>query len=1035
MQQYQRINNIVGWIVFAIASFVYLSTIEPTGSFWDCGEFIACANKLQVGHPPGAPLFLMLARVFILFAGDNVKLIPIMVNSLSAEMSAFCILFLFWTITAFAKKSVIKNTANITMDQIITVMGCGFVGAVAYTFTDSFWFSAVEGEVYASSAAFTACVFWAIMKWDAVADEKHSMRWIIFIAFLMGLSIGVHLLNLLTIPALAIVFYFRRYTFSWFGIIKTLLLGVVILALVQFGVIQYYLKIGSSFDLFFVNTLGMPFWSGIIFFNIIVIAALAYGIYYTQKTKNPLWNTVLLCFAFILLGYFSYAQVVVRSGANPPLDENDPENVFGLLSYLNREQYGDFPLLYGQYFNAQMERQDPGSAQYTQTKDKYIKIGNKPIAVYEPANCGFFPRMWSNQENHISAYKTWSGTPGDRKPTFGENMSFFFKYQVNHMYLRYFMWNFVGRQNDIQGHGDILHGNWISGIDALDAIRLGPQNNLPKSMTNNKARNCFYFLPLILGLLGMVYHFYSDRKDFFIVGLLFFMTGMAIILYLNQTPYQPRERDYAYAGSFYAFAIWIGLGVASIAEMLRNKMNAKVAAVTATIVSLSVPVVLAKDGWNDHDRSMRYTSRDFAVDYLNSCAPNAIIFTNGDNDTFPLWYAQEVENVRTDIRIVNLSLLNTDWYVNQMRRQAYKSAPVPFTIPESKYIQGTRDYIQFYDKHIPDYTDLQEVFNFITSDEEQAKLQTRGGTYINYLPTKKFRVKVDKEAAIKSGTVAAKDSANMVDYIQWDYNKEYVSKADLMMLDLIAHNNWKRPIYFAVTIGSDGYIGLENYFQAEGLAYRLVPIKATKNDGQPGRVGTDQMYDNVMNKFVWGNMNNEKVYLDQNNLNMTMNFRFNFARLADALIDEGKRDSSVKILDKAMEVMPDKTVPYNLSCLRIIEMYYRNATAAQALDSAGTMNNDVEHMQQSAKANFDKGNAITKRLAEITEDDLNYYFSLAGTPYFSNVERELNQSMAVMMELVKLSKSTKNEALAKDIDDRFKKLEAKYQQNGAGAAQ
>lgn len=1030
MQQYQRINNILGWVAFAIASFVYLSTIEPTGSFWDCGEFIATANKLQVGHPPGAPMFLIMARVFIIFAGDNVALIPIMVNSLSAIMSAFCILFLFWTITAFAKKSVAKNSNQITSDQLLTIMGSGFIGAMAYTFTDSFWFSAVEGEVYASSGAFTACVFWAIMKWDAVADEKHASRYIILIAFLMGLSIGVHLLNLLAIPALALVYYFRRYSFSWMGVIKTLAVGVAILATIQFGVIQYYLKIGSMIDLFFVNTLGMPFWSGIIFFNIVVIAAVAYGIYHTQQKNIVLWNTVLLCFAFILLGYFSYAQVVIRSGANPPLDENDPENVFGLLSYLNREQYGDFPLGYGQYFTASLEQQNPGATIYAQTKDKYIPVGNKPIAVYDKENCGVFPRMWSPQDNHINAYKTWSGTPGDRRPTWGENMAFFFKYQINHMYLRYFMWNFVGRQNDIQGHGDILRGNWISGVPALDAQRLGPQENLPKSMTNNKGRNTFYFLPLILGLLGMVYHFYSDRKDFMIVGLLFLMTGFAIILYLNQTPYQPRERDYAYAGSFYAFAIWIGLGVASIAEMLKGKMNARIASIVAMVVSCCVPYILAAEGWNDHDRSHRYTSRDFATDYLNSCAPNAIIFTNGDNDTFPLWYVQEVENVRTDVRIVNLSLLNTDWYINQMRRQAYKSAPVPFTLPVEKYQQGTRDYIPFYDKKVPGFTDLTEVFNFITSDDEQFKLQTRGGGAINYLPTKKLRLTVDKKAAIATGTVDVKDTALIVDAIEWDYGKDYVSKADLMMLDLIVHNNWKRPIYYAVTIGSEGYIGLEDYFQAEGLAYRLVPIKAVKNDGQPGRVGTDQMYDNVMNKFVWGGLNDPRVYLDQNNLNMTMNFRFNFARLADALLDEGKRDSSIKILDKAMEVMPDKTVPFNISCLRLIETYYRNGAAAQKTDSSAAPT-DVEALRLSSKGSFDKGNAILNRLAEITEDDLNYYFSLVGTPYFSNVERELNQSMAVLMELVRMSKNAQQNEAQKGVEARFKKFESKYQQSGA----
>ena len=1027
MKNYKTVNNLCGWIAFAIATFVYCSTIEPTGSFWDCGEFIAASYKLQVGHPPGAPLFLMLGRVMSLFAGNDLTMVSVMVNILSALMSAFCILFLFWTITAIAKK-IVANKGEVSDEAMLGIMGAGFIGALAYTFSDSFWFSAVEGEVYASSSFFTAIVFWAILKWENVADEKHSIRWIILIAYLMGLSIGVHLLNLLSIPAIAFVYYFRKYPVTKWGMIKTGVLGVIILAAVQYGIISGLVSVASKFDLLFVNSFGLPFWSGFVFFLLLIAAAIWYGLRYTAKHNNVLWNTAILGVAFIIIGYSSYTQIVVRSTANPPMDENDPENAFSLLGYINREQYGDRPLMYGQYYNARQTDLENGSMQYTQGTDKYIETQPRLIPKYEPDKCTFLPRMYSAQESHISAYKEWAGIKGDETPTFAQNLKFLFKYQLGHMYFRYFMWNFVGRQNDIQGHGGITKGNWISGVKFIDEARLGPQGNLPISMTNNKGHNNFYFLPLILGIVGLVYHFKRDKRDAFVVLLLFFFTGVAIVLYLNGPPYQPRERDYAYAGSYYAFAIWIGLGVLAIAEQIRKKANGKVAALTATLVCLVVPAVMAKDGWNDHNRSHRYTSRDFAWNYLQSCAPNAIIFTNGDNDTFPLWYAQEVEGVRPDIRIINLSLLNTDWYIDQAKRRAYQSDPVPFSLSHDKYVQGTRDYVPFYDRQIPGYTDIKDVIDFIGNDGPEFKVQTQGGSSLNYFPTKKFYMKIDKEVVLKTGTVRAEDAALIVDSMKWEIDKSYLMKADMMILDLLAHNNWKRPVYFAVTVGNDSYLNLEPYFQLEGLAYRIVPIKSkSDSQGQTGRVDQKDMYNNMMNKFLWGNMKRDDVYLDQNNQNMSMNFRNNFARLAETLLQNGARDSAIKVLDKCNEEMPDKTIPYNVMMLRPIEIYYRAASNVNANPFDTILNsNNVELPEQKRKQAIATANSIVRRMADIYEDDLNYYFSLKGTDYLKFVDRDMNQAMAVFQELIRLAKTGNQQEIVKELEPRFKKLEARF---------
>lgn len=1027
MKSYSNINNLCGWIAFAISAFVYISTIEPTGSFWDCGEFIAAAWKLQVGHPPGAPLFLLLGRLFTLFAGGNVTTVPIMINIMSALMSAFTILFLFWTITALARK-VVMNTADSTSGQIFSVMGAGFVGALAYTFSDSFWFSAVEGEVYATSSFFTAIVFWAMFKWEAAADEKHGDRWIILIGYLMGLSIGIHLLNLLTIPALAFIYYFRKYKVTRTGLIKTGIAGVAILAVIQYGIISGLVNLATKFELFFVNTLGLFFWSGFLFFILLLVAAVIYGLNYSTKKNKPVLNLSILCFAFILIGYSSYTQIVVRSSVNPPMDENDPENAFNLLGYINREQYGDRPLFFGQYYNAKQVALDEGAVQYTTRDGRYIPTGNKITPVYDAAATTIFPRMYSAQENHIQAYKEWGGVKGDATPTFAQNLKFFWTYQVIHMYWRYFMWNFAGRQNDQQGHGGITRGNWISGIEALDAMRLGPQKDLPESMKSNKARNAFYFLPLILGIVGMIWHYKRDNHDFWAVMLLYFFTGLAIVLYLNQTPYQPRERDYAYAASFYAFSIWIGLGTLAIIEKLRKKIALPAAAGLSTAICLiAVPGLMAKEGWDDHDRSHRYTSRDFAWNYLQSCAPNAIIFTNGDNDTFPLWYAQDVEGVRTDVRVINLSLLNTDWYIDQMKRKAYQSDPVPFSLTHEQYVQGTRDYVPFYDRAVKGYTELKEVIDFIASDSPESKVRTQSGSDLSYFPTKKLSVKVDRETVLKTGTVRPEDADKIVDAITWELDKSYLMKADLMILDLIAHNNWKRPIYFAVTVGSESYMNLEPYFQLEGLAYRLVPIRAADAGGQIGRVSATTMYNNMVNKFEYGNMNREDVYLDQNNLNMTMNFRNNFARLSESLIAEGKRDSAVAVLDKMNEEMPDKTVPFNVMMLRPVEMYYAAAKGTPMMTEDGTLTtSSVELPEQRRKHAIDMANKISLRMAEIYEDDLNYYFSLKGTEYLKFVERDMNQAMAVYSELIRMARENGQDQLAKQLEPKFKALEQRY---------
>lgn len=1013
-QHYQRINNILGWIIGLIACYVYISTIEPTASFWDCGEYIATAYKLEVGHPPGAPLFLMLGRFFTLFASgpqDAAK----MVNLMSALSSGFTILFLFWTITAIGKKIALK-TGGLDNGKMVAIMGSGIVGALCYTFSDSFWFSAVEGEVYAMSSFFTALVFWAIFKWDAVADEPTADRWIVFIAYLVGLSIGVHLLNLLTIPAMTFVYYFRKNEPSRKGIIYTSIIALLLLVIVQYGIIPGLIKLSSTFELFFVNTVGLPFNSGTFIYFLIILGLVIYGLQYTKKNGKVMWNTAILCFTVIVIGYSSFALIIIRSLANPPMDENNPEDAISLLSYLNREQYGESPLVYGQYYNAPLNPEDPykdGNPVYMRDKEKskYVVIDDRKNSVpnYDPKFCTIFPRMYSSQGNHVSGYKSWAnikGTPvkvqrnsGEPetiyKPTFGENLTFFFKYQLGHMYWRYFMWNFVGRQNDIQGHGGVVKGNWLSGLSILDNGRIGDQKLVPDHWTANKGRNVYYALPLLLGVLGLVFHFRAQKEQAWVVMILFVFTGLMINLYLNPPPYQPRERDYAYVGSFYAFAIWVGLGVYALYDMLSKRAPAVISGIVATAASLFfVPVVMAKQNWNDHDRSNRFTARDFATDYLESCAPNAILFTNGDNDTFPLWYAQEVEGVRSDVRVVNLSLANTDWYIEQMRRRAYGSAPLPLTLGAEKVRQGTRDFVPIYErKEVTGYVDVLELINFVGSEDPQSKIPLQGGNETNYFPTGKFSLKVDSAKCVANGSIPKEMANQILPAVTWEVKKSYILKSELLILDILATNKWERPVYFAVTVGDEGYLGLKDYFQLEGLAYRLVPYKAKAFDGQDGKVITGIMYNNMMNKFKYGNMENPSIYMDENNLRMTMNLRNNFARLADALIFENKKDSALKVLDKCMAVMPTKTIPLNFFAMAIADGYYKLGKT-------------------------DKANEIVKELSDIYLKDLAYYHGIKRE-YSAMLGYEKQQAVAVLQRLVYVTQINKQDAISKDIQNRL----------------
>ena len=1111
MKQYKFVNNLTGWITFLIAATVYCLTIEPTASFWDCPEFITTGYKLEVGHPPGAPFFMLVANFFSLFASGPSEVAK-MVNYMSALMSGACILFLFWSITHLVRKLVVKNENHITRGQLVTIMGSGVVGALAYTFSDTFWFSAVEGEVYAFSSLFTAIVFWLILKWEDVADQPHSDRWLILIAYLTGLSIGVHLLNLLCLPAIVLVYYYKKVpNANAKGSLLALLASMILVAVVLYGIVPGIVKVGGWFELLFVNVLSMPFNTGVIVYIILLAACLVWGVYesYTEKDKMRmaisfvltiamlgipfyghgasavviglvvialLWfylspkaqnsmkekyrvsartlNTALLCTMMMVIGYSSYALIVIRSTANTPMDQNSPEDIFTLGEYLGREQYGTRPLFYGPAYTSKVALDvKDGYCQprisYNGTKfirkekatpdekDSYIEIPGR--VDYEYAQNMLFPRMYSS--THTQQYEAWQDVKGYevpydqcgemimvKMPTQWENIKFFFSYQLNWMYWRYFMWNFVGRQNDIQGFGEIEHGNWITGISFIDNMLVGDQTLIPTELKENKGHNVFYGLPLLLGIIGLLWQAYRGQKgiqQFWIVFFLFFMTGIAIVLYLNQTPSQPRERDYAYAGSFYAFAIWIGMGVAGLIQLLSKWMQGKAAAKVGTsdegeapelkpslavalivsVVCLLIPIQMASQTWDDHDRSDRYMARDFGQNYLMSLqeSGNPIIYTNGDNDTFPLWYNQETEGFRTDARTCNLSYLNTDWYIDQMKRPAYDSPSLPITWDRMEYVEGTNEYITVnpeYKKSIDALYAQAEKEALAGNPEAKINVQKEFGenpyelkNILKYwvrnknqemrvIPTDSVVIKVDKEAVRRSGMLIPGDS--IPDYMpiklrtkdnQGNYHpKRALYKSELMMLEMLAEANWERPIYIAVSVGNENQLGMDNYFIQEGLTYRFTPFDTSKTGV---KIDSEKMYDNLMNKFKFGGIDKPGIYIDENAMRMCYSHRRIFSQLIGQLLTEGKNDKARAALEYAEKMIPAVNVPYDWQngALQLSEAWYKLGES-------------------------EKGDNIIQALADKAVEYMTWYMSLDEGRFMIST-REFEYHWALLNEEVK----------------------------------
>lgn len=937
MNPYKKYNLIGGWLSFAIASLVYLLTMEPTASLWDCSEFIATSYKLEVGHPPGAPLFMMIMRFFQLFA-PSPEYAAVLGNTMSALASGFTVLFLFWTITMLALKWFGKKGEELSRGETWAVIGAGLIGALAYAFTDTFWFSAVEGEVYALSSFFTAVVFWAMLKWEQVADEPHANRWLVLIAYLMGLSIGVHLLNLLAFPAMVFIYYFKKYpTITKKGVLGAFGVSVAVVIFVLYIICPWTIKLGAYTDLLFVNTFGLPVNSGMATYAVLLFAALAWGVWYTYKKQKVVLNTFVLMTAVVILGYSSYASVIIRSAANPPMNSNDPSNPFGLLTLLSRDQYGSRPLVTGYPYSSPVTKVKEKTYYYINDENRYtpytVTTGYKSPSEFKM----LFPRLHSM--DHEAQYKEWVDIQGRQimyggevftVPTFGENLTFFFRYQLNFMYWRYFMWNFVGRQNDNQADGGVLDGNWLSGIDFIDEMYLGPQEDLPDEMANNRGRNRYYFLPFILGILGILTQLKKDGRGFTVVMWLFFMTGIAIILYLNQAPGEPRERDYVFAASFYAFSIWIGLGVLwAYNALLKVAKRRRVSAAVATVLCLSVPVILCAENWDDHTRAHRYIARDFGANYLETCLPNAIIMNYGDNDTFPLWYNQEVESVRPDVRIMNLSYLGGEWYIDQMKLKVNDSDPVPFTIPQELYY-GTNGRIDVHD-NTGRAESIQDVLAWIKSTDPRTKI-TYGETAYSYIPAKTLLLPVDKENAIAAGIIKPEEAELALDTIRFTIPGNSLLRSEMMLLDLLANFDWKRPLYFTQphTIQA---LGLQDYLQQDGFAYRFVPFKTPYRYTTAGRIDTEYLYDNLMNKFRYGNLKDPRVNVDyfcRYTVTATQ-VRGTFARLAMQLVVEGDSLRAEQVLDRAMKEFPPAQIPHTYpGSFMLIEAYYRAGNAAKA---------------------------------------------------------------------------------------------------------
>ncbi len=911
---FQKSNNITGWLVFALALATYWLTMEETASYWDCGEFIAVSYKLQVPHPPGAPLFLLMGRVFSFLAMGDVTQVAYWVNFMSVLASAFTILFLFWSITLFGRKimGVVKDS-EITSEQTWLLMGAGLVGALSYTFSDSFWFSAVEAEVYAMSSFFTAFVVWGILKWDVIEDESKANRWILLMFYMMGLSIGVHLLNLVTLPALGLIYYFKKFKPTTWGVVATLALSSGLVLFINDFIVPGLPTIAGYFEVFFVNTLGLFFGSGALVFFLMLIAALVYGIHYTQKNNKPVLNTFILATTFILIGYASYTMVIIRSNYDTLINENAPKDVMSFIRYLKREQYGSRPLLHGAYFTARPIDVKYGAAEYTKGKDKYEIASRKFTYLYEPDQETILPRLWN--PDHKETYMSILGLQEGEKPTFAQNLYFMFQHQIGTMYMRYFMWNFAGRESDEQG------ADWLSPVGAIEKV--------PGAIANNKGRNNYFMIPFVLGLIGMFYQFIKDTKNFSVIALLFVMLGVAIVFYLNSPPTEPRERDYIYAGSYYAFAFWIGLAVIGMAELFKNFLKqGKTAAIAATLIGLSAPAIMAAEGWDDHNRSNRFFSVDSAANYLNSCEPNAVIYTGGDNDTFPLWYAQEVEGIRTDMRVVVLSYYNTDWYIEQTMRKAYESEPIPYTLTAKQYKQGgLNDYLPFADLKIKSL-DAAQFIDLLSKDYAQLRDGDR-----NIVPSKVFTLAINKDDLRARGIIPKQFDSLIVDQMEIKLLRGSLEKKDLAMLDFLVTNNWERPIYLNNTSLSQINIDLSPYAIQEGNAYRILPIR-NPNRNRERLVNTEKAFDNMINKFKYSGLDNEKLYFNEDYRGFVLNHRSSLNDLAQALIDESQLEKANQVLDFSLSKMPDRVIPYDITAPTLVDLLFQTGQKEKAIEIA-----------------------------------------------------------------------------------------------------
>ena len=1013
-------NRIVALAVLVIASVTYLSTIEPTASFWDCGEFIASSYKLEVGHPPGNPVFQLFARIFTIPVPPEKAAVT--VNAMNAILSALTIFFLYLTTVFFARRLVKPGKDGYSVAQAIAIYGAGAVGALAYCFSDTFWFSAVEGEVYAMSSLVTALVFWAMCKWYEQADEPHANRWIVLIAFLMGLSIGIHLLNLLAIPAFVFMYYYRKNedrNLPFKKLVGIFLIGVVIEALLVFLFIPYLPKLAAFFDRIFVNSFGLPYNSGSLFFMVLLLVVCFWALFHTLKKEKVFWNTVMLCVTTMVIGFSLFSIVIIRSAVKTPTNEYQPDNAYTLVRYLSREQYGSTPLLYGQYFDAPYDLKV--GKYWAPLNGKYVHVDAPADADYNAEGKMFFPRMWSGASpSNIDFYESYMNGKGIRvkgathkKPTFGANMRFFFDYQLNWMYWRYFMWNFVGRQNDIHSPtpGDIFYGNWESGIGFLDRFRLGDQQDAPASLKENKAKNHYFFLPLILGLLGLVFQFDKDKRGSWIVFLMFFMTGIAIVLYLNQPPYQVRERDYAYAGSFYMFAIWIGLGVAALYEWIDEASKGKASkavAVGASVLCLGVPALMAEENWDDHDRSHRYTSTEMAANYLNSVGPNGMLVTHGDNDTFPLWYAQEIEGIRTDVRVVNTSLLGTDWYIDQMKWACNESKPLPLTVPQSQYLYGTNEYVFIYaDDGSPMY--IKDVMDIFKNQDPAYKVSLSSGRKVDFICARKIVIPVNKENCLRYGIVEEQFADEIPESITltMSADKNYLSKPELFMLDLLSNYNWDRPLNL-LNMGGDLNIGIKEYLMYDGFSYRFTPIKNKIGTTDPGKVDALALYYKMKDTFKWDALKRKDYFVDYQNLYTflgVLSQRQLYLNVANALIDINEDDKALEIMNMCLENVPDEnfpieTIPIGFSgndymVIQMVENFYYLGEPETARELGIKMGDLLLRtarfyleFYEFSRANFDTAGRCIVYLADI--------FKQYGDKDLSN---QLNQSLDALVKV------------------------------------